>query len=87
MASSEVFNAILALKRKSAKLDDINKRSFLFSPLERPASVGRRLEADAQPNFVAQLSGHKNLYHSISLKRQREMSAIMNREPGTITSA
>ena len=39
-------------------------------------------------NFVAQLSGHKNLksldsYHSASLKRQREMSAILNREPGT----
>jgi len=46
------------------------------------------LEADVQPNFVAQLSGHKNLksldsYHSASLKRQREMSAIPNCQPGT----
>ena len=54
----------------------------------RETSVGQLLEADVQPNFVAQLRGHKNLksldsYHSASLKRQREMSAILNREPGT----
>ena len=62
------------------------KRRFLITPLK--TSVRRLLEADVQPNFVAQLSGHKNLksfdsYHSASLKRQREMSAILNREPGT----
>ena len=64
----------------AAKLDDTNKKKV--------SSVGRLLEADVQPNFVAQLSGHKNLksldsYHSASLKRQREMSAILSREPGT----
>ena len=52
------------------------------------ANVGRLLEADVQPNFVAQLNGHKNLksldgYHSASLKRQREMPAILSREPST----
>ena len=51
-------------------------------------SVGWLLEADVETNFIEQLSGHKNLkslysYHSASLKRQREISAIMNREPGT----
>ena len=53
----------------------------------RKTSVGRLLEADVQPNFVEQLSEHKNLKsldscHSASLKRQREISAIMNRELG-----
>ena len=81
------FSTLLALKRKSAKLDDTNKKK-VSSHWVRKTSVGRLLEADVQPNFVAQLSGHKNLksldsYHSASLKRQREMSAILNREPGT----
>ena len=54
----------------------------------RKTSVGRLLEADVQPNFVAQLSGHKNLesldsYHSASLKRQREMSTVLDRGPDT----
>ena len=58
-----------------------------LSPAEE-GGVGRLLEAEVQPNFVAQLSGHKNLKsldscHSASLNRQREMSAILNREPGT----
>ena len=70
----------------AAKLDDTNKKVSNHSV--RKTSVGRLLEADVQPNFVAQLSGHKNLksldsYHSASLKRQREMSAILSREPGT----
>ena len=65
---------------------DTNKKVSNHSV--RKTSVGRLLEADVQPNFVAQLSGHKNLksldsYHSASLKRQREMSAIPNREPCT----
>ena len=47
------------------------KRRFLITPFK--TSVRRLLEADVQPNFVAQLSGHKNLksldsYHSASLK-------------------
>ena len=63
------------------------RRRFLISPLERPV-LDDFSEGDVQPNFVAQLSGHKNLkildsYDSASLKRQREMSAILNREPGT----
>ena len=71
----------------AAKLDDTNKKKVSNHSV-RKTSVGRLLEADVQPNFVAQLSGHKNLksldsYHSASLKRQREMSAILNREPGT----
>ena len=69
----------------AAKLDDTNKVS---NHSVRKTSVGRLLEADVQSNFVAQLSGHKNLksldsYHSASLKRQREMSAVLNRGPGT----
>ena len=69
----------------AAKRDDTNKVS---NHSVRKISVRRLLEADVQPNFVAQLSSHKNLksldsYHSASLKRQREMSAILNHEPGT----
>ena len=69
----------------AAKLDDTNKVS---NHSVRRTSVGRLLEADVQPNFVAQLSGHKNLksldsYHSASLKQQREMSAVLNRGPDT----
>ena len=71
----------------AAKLDDTYKKKVSNHSV-RKTSVGRLLEADVQPNFVAQLSGHKNLksldsYHSASLKRQREMSAILSREPGT----
>ena len=63
------------------------RRRFLISPLERPV-LDDFSKGDVQPNFVAQLSGHKNLktldsYHSAFLKRQREMSAIQNREPST----
>ena len=71
----------------AAKLDDTNKKNVSNLSV-RKTSVGRLLEADVKSNFVAQLSGQKNLkslesYHSASLKRQREMSAILNREPGT----
>ena len=70
----------------AAELDDTNNKVSNHSV--RKTSVGRLLEADVQPNFVAQLSGHNNLksldsYHSSSLKRQREMSAALNRGPGT----
>ena len=66
----------------SAKLDETNKKKVSNHSV-RKTSVGRLLEADVQPNFVAQLSGHKNLkslvsYHSASLKRQREMSTVLN---------
>ena len=55
---------------------------------KRGQIVGRLIEADFQPNFLAELSGRKNLksldsYHSASLKRRWEMSAILNCEPGT----
>ncbi|CAH3187324.1 unnamed protein product, partial [Porites evermanni] len=58
----------------AAKLDDTNKKKVSNHSV-RKTSVRRLLEADVQPNFVAQLSGHKNLksldsYHSASLKRQ-----------------
>ena len=43
----------------SAKLDETNKKVSNHSV--RKTSVGRLLEADVQTNFVAQLSGHKNL--------------------------
>ena len=65
------------------------RRRFLITPGVRKTGVGQLLEADVQPNFVAQLSGHKNLkildsYHSASLKRQREMpSTVLNRGPDT----
>ena len=70
----------------AANLDDTNNKVSNHSV--RKTSVGQLLEADVQPNFVAQLRGHKNLksldsYHSASLKRQREMSATLKREPGT----
>ena len=69
----------------AAKLNDTNKVS---NHSVRKTSVGGLLEEDVQPNFIAQLSGHKNLnsldsYHSASLKQQREMPAIQNCEPGT----
>ena len=59
----------------AAKLDDANKKKVSNHSV-RKTSVGRLLEAEVQPNFVAQLSIHKNLksldsYHSASLKRQR----------------
>ena len=65
----------------AAKLDDRNKKKVSKHSV-RKTSVGRLLEADAQ------LGGHKILknlgsYHSASLKRQRKMSATLNREPGT----
>ena len=68
----------------AAKLDDTNKKKVSNHSV-RNTSVGRLLEVDFRPNFVAELSGHKNLksfdsYHSPSLKRQREMSAILSRE-------
>ena len=71
----------------AAKLDDTNKKK-VSNLYVKKTNVGRLLEADVQPNFVAQLSGHKNLksldsYHSASLKRRREISAILNREPGS----
>ena len=64
----------------AAKLDDTNKKKVSILSVKK-TSVGRLLEADVQPNFVAQLSGHKNLksldsYHSASLKRQREIRGI-----------
>ena len=43
----------------SAKLDETNNKVSNHSV--RKTSVGRLLEADVQTNFVAQLSGHKNL--------------------------
>ena len=63
----------------AAKLDDTNKKKVSNHSV-RKTSIGRLLEAAVQSNFVAQLSGHKNLK---SLARQREMSATQNREPGT----
>lgn len=71
----------------AARLDDKNKKKVSNHSV-RKTSVGRLLEAEVQPNFVAQLSGHKNLksldsYHSASLKRQREMSAVLNRGPSS----
>ena len=72
----------------SSKLDETNKKKVSNHSVYRKTSVGRLLEADVQTNFVAQLSGHKNLksldsYHSASLKRHREMSTVLNRGPDT----
>ena len=44
----------------AAKLDDTNKKKVSNHSV-RKTSVGRLLEADVQPNFVAELSGHKFL--------------------------
>ncbi|KAL9953741.1 hypothetical protein ACROYT_G041203 [Oculina patagonica] len=50
----------------------------------RKTSIGRLLDADVPPNYVAQLSGHKNLksldsYKSASLTHQRKMSLVLSR--------
>ena len=61
----------------AAKLCDTNKKKVSNHSI-RKASVGRLLNRswDVQPNFVAQLSGHKNLsldsYYSASLVRQEK---------------
>ena len=44
----------------AAKLDDTNKEKVSNRSV-RKTSVGQLLEGDVQPNFVAQLSGHKKL--------------------------
>ena len=56
----------------AAKLDDTNKKKVSNHSV-RKTSVGRLLEADVQPNFVAQLSGHKNL-KSLDSSRQLPFS-------------
>lgn len=50
----------------------------------RKTSIGRLLDADVPFNYVAQLSGHKNLksldsYKSASLLHQRKMSLVLSR--------
>ena len=50
----------------------------------RKTSIGRLLDADFPSNYVAQLSGHKNLksldsYKSASLDHQRKMSLVLSR--------
>ena len=69
----------------AAELDDTNKRKDLITPLGDQCWT---TQPNVQPNVFAQVTGHKNLkspdsYHSASLKRQREMSAVLNRGPGT----
>ena len=49
----------------------------------RKTSIGRLLDADVPSNYVAQLSGHKNLksldsYKSASLNHQRKMSLVLS---------
>ena len=44
----------------AAKLDDTYKKKVSNLSVTK-TSVGRLLEADVQPNFVAQLIGHNNL--------------------------
>ena len=51
----------------------------------RKTSIGRLLDADVPANYVAQLSGHKNLksldsYKSASLLRQRKISLVLSLE-------
>ena len=52
----------------AAKFDDTNKvsdHSVRKTSIIIIIIIGRLLEVDVQPNFVTQLSGHKNLsYHS-----------------------
>ena len=57
----------------------------------RKTSIGRLLDGNVEANYVAQLSGHKNLksldsYKSASLKNQRAMSAILSNESATSTA-
>ena len=83
---SKIF--ISVRKQNGTEYEPGTLSGFQFFDTNKKTSVRRLLEADVQPNFVAQLSGHKNLksldsYHSASQKRQREMSAILNREPDT----
>ena len=60
--------------------------------LVRKTSIGRLLDANVEANYVAQLSGHKNLksldsYKSASLQNQRAMSAILNNGSAPSTSS
>ena len=58
----------------------------------RKTSIGRLLDANVEANYVAQLSGHKNLksldsYKSASLQNQKAMSAILNNGSAPSTSS
>ncbi|KAK3707289.1 hypothetical protein QZH41_004233 [Actinostola sp. cb2023] len=68
-----------------------SKKRKLTNHSVRKTSIGRLLDADVQTNYVAQLSGHKNLksldsYKSASLKHQRNMSAILSGVSSTTAS-
>ena len=70
----------------AAKLDDANKKKVSNHSV-RKTSVGRLLEAEVQPNFVAQLSIHKNLksldsYHSGHLAALRRSHLIGDHPSG-----
>ncbi|CAH3039920.1 unnamed protein product, partial [Porites evermanni] len=60
LGKNEISGKFLKDAFAAAKLDDTNKKKVSNHSV-RKTSVGRLLEADVQPNFVAQLSGHKNL--------------------------
>ena len=72
----------------AAKLDDTNKKKVSNHSV-RKTSDGRLLEADVQPNFVAQLSGHtefekpRQLPFGISEATARNVCCQLNRGPGT----
>ena len=77
---SKIF--IFVRKQNGTEYKDVFAAAKLFLSV-RKTSVGRLLEADVQPNFVAQLSGHKNLksldsYHSASLKWTPQVDHLSN---------
>ena len=78
-------------KQNSTKYEPGTKTRLppLITPLERPVLGDFEFSKQtfSQTSLHAQLRGHKKLksldsYHSASLKRQGEMSAILNCEPG-----
>ncbi|KAK3754207.1 hypothetical protein QZH41_003309 [Actinostola sp. cb2023] len=82
-------NEIGKFLKESAEAARLNKNQpqgherKLTNHSVRKTSIGRLLDANVEANYVAQLSGHKNLksldsYKSASLKNQRSMSAILS---------
>ena len=63
---------------------DCNCKGMWQTTQSRKTSTGRLLDADVPANYVAQLSGHKNLkslnsYKSASLPHQRKISLVLSR--------
>lgn len=79
-------NQIGKLMSSAAKAACISGGKKIANHSVRKTSIGRLLDADVAENYVAQLSGHKNLeslqsYKTPSLQHQRRMSETLSRAP------